>query len=86
MKTTLEIPDLLFRKAKSKAAERGQTLKQLVTEALQEKLAAGGGAGRSGAPAWMRGFGKLRRLRKETARIQAAIDRQFEAIEPEDRA
>ena len=31
MKTTLEIPDLLFRKAKSKAAERGQTLKQLVT-------------------------------------------------------
>ena len=39
MKTTLEIPDLLFRKAKSTAAERGQTLKQLVTEALQEKLA-----------------------------------------------
>ena len=39
MKTTLEIPDSLFREAKSKAAERGQTLKQLVTEALQEKLA-----------------------------------------------
>jgi hypothetical protein len=86
MKTTLEIPDPLFRKAKSKAAERGQTLKQLVTEALQEKLAAGGGAGGSGAPAWMQGFGKLRRLRKETERIQAAIDRQFAAIEPEDRA
>ena len=38
MKTTIEIPDALFRKAKSKAAERGQTLKELVTEALQEKL------------------------------------------------
>ena len=38
MKTTLEIPDPLFRKAKSKAAERGQTLKQLVTEALQEYI------------------------------------------------
>lgn len=86
MKTTLEIPDPLFRKAKSKAAERGQTLRQLVTEALQEKLAAGTARVRPGEPAWMQGFGKLRRLRKETARIQARIDEQFEDIEPEDRA
>ena len=86
MKTTLEIPDLLFRKAKSKAAERGQTLKQLVTEALQEKLAAGTGKMRPSEPGWMQGFGKLRRLRKETARIQARIDERFEDIEPEDLA
>ena len=86
MKTTLEIPDALFRKAKSKAAERGQTLKQLVTEALQEKLAAGAGTIRPGEPRWMQGFGKLRRLRKETARIQSGIDERFEEIEPEDRA
>jgi hypothetical protein len=32
----------------------------------------------------MDGFGKLRRLRKETARVQAAIDRAFAEIEPED--
>ena len=86
MKTTLEIPDPLFRKAKSKAAERGQTLEQLVTEALQEKLAAGTGRTRPGEPGWMQGFGKLRRLRKETQRIQARIDEHFEVIEPEDRA
>ena len=86
MKTTLEIPDPLFRKAKSKAAERGQTLKQLVTEALQEKLALNTGKSRPGDPGWMQGFGKLRRLRKETRRIQARIDKQFELIEPEDRA
>ncbi len=86
MKTTLEIPDPLFRKAKSKAAERGQTLKQLVTEALQEKLAVNTGKIRPGEPEWMKGFGKLRRLREETARIQARIDERFEAIEPEDRA
>ena len=86
MKTTLEIPDLLFRKAKSKAAERGQTLKQLVTEALQEKLAVNTGKARPGEPGWMEGFGKLRRLRKETQRIQARIDERFEVIEPEDRA
>ena len=86
MKTTLEIPDLLFRKAKSKAAERGQTLKQLVTEALQEKLAAGAPKTRQGEPGWMQGFGKLRRLRKETARIQGEIEARFEVVEPEDRA
>jgi hypothetical protein len=86
MKTTLEIPDPLFRKAKAKAAERGQTLKQLVTEALQEKLAAGAPNTPTGEPAWMRGFGKLRRLRRETGRIQSEIDASFEVIEPEDRA
>ena len=86
MKTTLEIPDLRFRKAKSKAAERGQSLKQLVTEALQEKLAVNAGKARPGEPGWMQGFGKLRRLRKETARVQARIDERFEDIEPEDRA
>jgi hypothetical protein len=80
---TLEIPDALFRRAKSRAAERGQTLKALVTEALQEKLAAGTDRAVSGEPEWMQGFGKLRRLRKETKRIQARVDEVFEVIEPE---
>jgi hypothetical protein len=86
MKTTIEIPDPLFRKAKSKAAERGQPLKEFVAEALQEKLAAKASSVGPREPAWMQGFGKLRRLRKETLRIQARIDEAFEAIEPEDRA
>lgn len=85
MKTTLEIPDFLFRKAKSKAAERGQTLRQLVTEALQEKLAGNAAKTPPGEPEWMQGFGGLRRLRGETRRVQSAIDEQFEVIEPEDR-
>ena len=34
----------------------------------------------------MQGFGKLRRLRKETKRIQARVDELFELTEPEDRA
>jgi hypothetical protein len=85
MKTTLEIPDPLFRRAKSKAAERGQTLRQLVTEALQEKLAPRAGRALAGEPEWMRGFGKLGRLRKETRRIQARVREVFETIEPEDR-
>ncbi len=83
MKTTLELPDQLFRKAKATAAERGQSLKQFVTEALRDKL------DRSRAPAhepeWMQGFGKLKRLHKETVRVQSVIDQEFEVIEPEDR-
>ena len=86
MKTTIEIPDPLFRKAKSTAAERSQSLKDFVTEALREKLAVNAGKASLGEPAWMQGFGKLRRLRKETLRIQARIDEAFEVIEPEDRA
>jgi hypothetical protein len=34
----------------------------------------------------MSGFGKLRRLRRETEAIQRRIDEAFEAIEPEDRS
>ena len=85
MKTTIELPDLLFRKAKSKAAERGQTLKQLLTEALEEKLDKRGAVD-SARPAFMQGFGKLRILHRETARIQRGIDDAFEVLDPEDRA
>ena len=85
MKTTLEVPDGLFRKAKATAAERGQSLKAFVTEALQEKLSRRAAQDGPKGPPWMRGFGALRALRKETARIQGRIDREFETIEPEDR-
>lgn len=85
MKTTIEIPDALFRKAKSQAAERGQTLKTLITEALHEKLIAKGPKSVAIEPPWMRGFGQLQHLRKETARIQKTIDDTFEVTEPEDR-
>jgi hypothetical protein len=84
VKTTLEIPDPLFRKAKSTAAERGQSLKEFVTEALHDKLTAGSRRAVPTEPQWMQGFGKLKRLRKETGRVQAVIDREFEVIEPED--
>ena len=38
MKTTIEIPDPLFRKAKSRAAERGQTLKEFVTHMVPRSI------------------------------------------------
>jgi len=39
VKTTLEIPDSIFRRAKSVAARRGIALRAFVTEAVEEKLA-----------------------------------------------
>ena len=83
MKTTLEIPDVIFRRAKAKAAERGIPFRQFVTDAVQEKLRPEPRAGRR---PWLKMAGKLRHLRKETARINALIDNEFEVIEPEDRA
>ena len=83
MKTTLEIPDVIFRRAKAKAAERVIPFRQFVTDAVEEKLRAKPGDG--GRP-WLEMAGKLRHLRKETARINDFIDKEFEVIEPEDRA
>jgi hypothetical protein len=39
MKTTLIIPDSVFRSLKQRAAERGETLSILVTECLRQGLA-----------------------------------------------
>lgn len=82
MKTTLEIPDAIFRRAKSAAAERGIPLREFVTEAIRDKLAAN--AKPTERP-WMAAFGKLRRLHKETARIDRLIEEEFEQVEAEDR-
>lgn len=81
MKTTLEIPDALFRRAKSAAAQRGIPLRQLVSEAVAEKLAPRGAAERP----WMASFGKLRSLRKESVRVARLVSEAFEQIEPQDR-
>lgn len=86
MKTTIELPEALFRRAKSMAAQEGVTLKQLLTEALESQLDARRQA-RNGkaAPKWMRAYGALRHLRHERKAIERAIESEFEKIEPDDR-
>ena len=79
MKTTLEIPDAVFRKAKAKAAEQGIPLRQFVTEAVEAKSKAP-----SEEKPWMKMAGGLRHLHKENVRIQKLIDKEFGQIEPED--
>lgn len=82
MKTTLEIPDAIFRQAKSIAAQRGIPLREFVTEAVKEKLS---DPAEGKAKPWMAAFGKLKHLRKETARINRVIEEEFEQVEAEDR-
>jgi hypothetical protein len=41
MRTTIDLPDPLFRQVKSAAALRGSTLKEFVQEALQQAIVGG---------------------------------------------
>ena len=80
MKTTLEIPDTIFRRAKSVAAQRGVPFREFVTEAVKDKLAAGA---KGAEKPWVKHMGKLKHLRKETARINRLIEEDSEKIDAE---
>jgi len=79
-KTTLELPTPLFRKAKATAARKGQALRQLVTEAIEEKLS----REQAEPQPWLKHFGALAHLRSESRRIEKRIAAEFGEIEPED--
>jgi hypothetical protein len=80
MKTTLEMPDSVFRRAKSLAAARGIPLREFVTEAVKDKLSA---EAKAAEKPWVKHMGKLKHLKKETARITALIEEDSEKIDPE---
>jgi hypothetical protein len=80
MKTTLEIPDTVFRRAKSKAAEQGIPLRQFVTEAVEVKLKMAPAASQK---PWMKHMGKLKGLRREAVRISKVIEAAFEEVDSE---
>ncbi len=83
VKTTLEIPDLLYRRLKASAAQQGRTVRALVNEAIVEKLQKPAGDA-AGQPAWKKAFGGLRDLRAETKRIESLIRSEFSSVNPED--
>jgi hypothetical protein len=80
VKTTLEIPDTLFRRAKSVAAARGIPLREFVTEAVKDKLSADAKAAEK---PWVKHMGRLKHLRKETSRISILLEEDSEKIDPE---
>lgn len=54
MKTTVDIPEALYKKAKIRAVERGQTLKQIVLASLERELEAVPGGEEAPVSAWAR--------------------------------
>jgi hypothetical protein len=95
MKTTIELPDTTFRRAKALAAGRGLTLKRFFTDAVELHLgrhASGAGAhtdphspkSTRPEPPWMAGFGQLADLGNEHRTILEAIEEEFERLDPAD--
>ena len=81
MKTTVELPDAMFRRAKALAAAHGMTLKRFFTEALEEQLRRY--SSETDAP-WMAGFGALSDLSDENRRVLDIIEQEFETLPQED--
>ena len=81
MKTTVELPDALFRRAKSAAAEQGQSLKDFFAQAVQNQLQRN--QARSAAKPWEKAFGGLRDLHRDNLRISKIIEEEFETIDEE---
>ena len=88
MKTTIELPDAIFRQAKALAAARGVTLRPLLTKALEDRLRRHTHRERADntEPPWMAGFGALSDLSDENRCILEFIEGEFERLSPEDLA
>ncbi|MEZ5331883.1 MAG: hypothetical protein R2991_07470 [Thermoanaerobaculia bacterium] len=82
MKTTIEIPDELFRRAKAEAALRGESLKAFIGTALAERLAAGRPAAAAPEPEWRAVFGRA--AARDVAEVDAVVERDLEVVDPED--
>lgn len=83
VKTTIELPDTLYRKLKSTAAEEGRSIKQILTEAVTERLRRGPNAAPSAKP-WEAAFGGLKSLHRENLRMERLIEAEFEKIDEEE--
>ena len=81
MKTTLEMPDELFRRAKTTAAQRGQSLKQLVTVALERELAGPAPGARTSKRRQAEVAAFLRELKKISKRISAVWPEGVSAVD-----
>jgi hypothetical protein len=83
MKTTVEIPDALYRQIKARAALRGQTVKDFLVEAVRDKLTKrpAKDAKPSKKTGWRAVAGKADPV--EVAEFQRIIDEEFSRIDPE---
>lgn len=75
VKTTLEIPDDVFRQSKAAAAMRGESLKDFVTESLRARLEEKGQE-EPAVSGWRRVFGQARL--DEVAAVDAIVAEDLE--------
>ena len=76
VKTTVELPETLFRRAKAAAASDGKSLKDFFAEALAERLRRDRTLV-AGAEPWRAASGALRHLHKENKRIDKITQQEF---------
>ena len=77
VKTTLDIPDDVFRQSKARAALRGQSLKSFVAEALTAHLAEASSGDRQ--PPWRAVFGAA--TKRQTSELDAIIETEFGQVD-----
>ena len=82
MKTTLEIPDEIYRETKSAAALRGESVKDFVNEAIRIHLTRIGRGMESPESGWRRVFGKT--SAQATGEIDRVIDEEFGQVDPDE--
>jgi hypothetical protein len=80
MKTTVELPDTLYRQLKARAALEGQTIKDFLAEAVRAKLATEKSKSKR-KTGWQAVYGAADP--KEVAEVQRIIDEEFSRIDPE---
>jgi hypothetical protein len=79
MKTTVEIPDDLYRRAKSTAAESGQTFRSLLVDALRARL-----YGQGNTALLDDVFGALSAEKEAVYEVQRSVDRDLEQVDPDE--
>jgi hypothetical protein len=79
MKTTIEIPDELFKRAKATAALQGESLRELICDAIETHLASVSSP-RTDRSGWRSVFGLADP--KTLARVDELIDEDLERLDP----
>ncbi len=80
MKTTLDVPDSLYRQIKARAALKGQTIRAFFLDAIQDKLKAER-EGSNKTTGWRSVFGKA--TKDDVSQLQQVLDDEFSKIDAE---
>jgi predicted nucleic acid-binding protein len=81
----MELPDALLRETKAFAARRGLSLRQVIVEALAQKLKVEQESPKS--KPWLQAFRDIERdqvLKQELLRLRRRIEAEFEQVNPEE--